>query len=276
MKTKNNFLLATVRNGARRIPLGFIFAIAVTFLHQDARATATVNLGSTTNFSILAGSGITISGAPNSTTNTGDVGTFPTTTITGIGNMVFLSGTNHAGDAVTQTGKVDLITAYTDAFARVPDQTYAPIFDLGGLTLTNGVYNDPSSFGITGTLMLDAKGDPNAAWIFQTGSTLTTAGSSLVLLTNGAQASHVFWQVGSSATLGTYSEFVGTIMASNSITLNTGAIVDGRALAWTAAVSLDSNAIGIPSSVPEPGSTLLFGVGLVALLALRWRAFPLI
>ncbi|HYV26182.1 MAG TPA: ice-binding family protein, partial [Candidatus Eisenbacteria bacterium] len=108
--------------------------------------------------------------------------------------------------------------------------------------------NDPSSFAITGTLTLDAQGDPNAVWIFQAGSTLVTASGSQVLLINGARAANVFWQVGSSATLGTSSVFKGTIMALASITVTTGVSVEGRLLARTAAVTLDSNTITIPAS----------------------------
>ena len=145
--------------------------------------------------------------------------------------------------------------------------TFTPIFDLGGLTLGAGVYNDPSSFWITGTLTLDGGGDPNAVWIFQAGSTLITGSGSNVALIGGAQASNVFWQVGSSATLGTGSHFEGSILASESISLNTGAALTGRALALTGAVTLDYNTI----VVPEAGSTMLLGIGVVTLLARRRR-----
>src|SRR6185369_13168139 len=129
---------------------------------------ATIPLLSATSFAVLAGAGITVAGAVNSTTITGDIGTFPTPSITGLGNVV-LNGVNHAGDAVTQTAKNDLVTAYNDAAGRPPTTTYNPIFDLGGQTLPPGVYRDPTSFGITGTLTLDAGGDQNAVWIFQAG-----------------------------------------------------------------------------------------------------------
>ena len=117
--------------------------------------------------------------------------------------------------------------------------------ELGGSTLVPGVYNSQSgTFGITGTLTLDGQGDPDAVFIFQMQSTLVTASASVVLLTNGARACNVFWQVGSSATIGTSSSFVGTILALTSITLTTGATVDGRVLARNGAVTLDSNTIG--------------------------------
>lgn len=206
-----------------------------------------IALGSTAHFTVLAGAGITFAGSAYSTTNVGDIGTFPTTTITGLGNVVLI-GTNHAGDAITQAAKIDLVTAYNDAVGRSATVSYAPIFDLGGLTLTNGVYHEPSSLGITGTLTLDAQGNPDAVWIFQAGSTLITASSSRVALTNGAQARNVFWQVGTSATLGTYSTFKGTILAQTDITMTTGATMEGRALAQNGAVTID----GMTGILPTP------------------------
>jgi uncharacterized repeat protein (TIGR01451 family) len=196
-----------------------------------------VNLGTAGNFAVLAGSGITNTGP---TTITGDVGTFPTTTETGFGSVTLI-GTNHGGDAVTQVAKTDLTTAYNDAAGRVPATTVSG--DLGGLTLVPGVYKSASSLGLTGTLTLDAQGDPNAVFIFQMGSTLTTASGSNVSLINGAQSCNVFWQVGSSATLGTGSTFRGTILALTSITATTAATVDGRLLAMNGAVTLDTNTI---------------------------------
>jgi uncharacterized repeat protein (TIGR01451 family) len=196
-----------------------------------------VNLGTAGNFAVLAGSGITNTGP---TTITGDVGTFPTTTETGFGSVTLI-GTNHMGDAVTQVAKTDLTTAYDDAAGRVPAITVSG--DLGGLTLVPGVYKSASSLGLTGTLTLNAQGDPNAVFIFQMGSTLTTASGSNVSLINGTQSCNIFWQVGSSATLGTGSTFRGTILALASITATTGVMVDGRLLAMTGAVTLDTNTI---------------------------------
>jgi hypothetical protein len=249
------------------IPSGMALAVTLTLLQQDASAAVlAVPLGAAADFAVLAGAGITVAGAVNSTTITGNIGSFATTTITGLENLT-LVGVNHAGDAVTQQGKLNLGTAYTDAAGRSATVTYSPIFDLGGRTLGAGVYKGPSSFGITGTLTLDAGGDPNAVWIFQAGSTLITGSGSNVSLIGGAQASNVFWQVGSSATLGTDSHFEGSILASESITLNTRADLRGRALALNGAVTLDYNTI----VVPEAGSTLLLGVGVVTLLARRRR-----
>ncbi len=203
-----------------------------------------VSLGIASSFAVLAGSGITIAGAVNSTAIMGDIGSYPTPTISGLGNVV-LNGVNHAGDTVTQNAKTDLTAAYNDAASRAPAFTVGT--ELGGTTLTPGLYNSAAgTFGITGTLTLDAQGDVNAVFIFQAASTLITAGSSVVMLTGGAQACHVFWQVGSSATLGINSSFKGIILATTSATLTTGATVEGRVLAENGAVTLDGNNLDIP------------------------------
>ncbi len=180
---------------------------AVTLASSAGAAATGVPLGTADGFAVLAGSGITNTGA---TTVNGDIGTFPTTTITGIGTMT-VNGTNHAGDGVTQQAKTDLVTAYNTAAGEGP--TSPIVADLGGQTLMAGVYNSASSIGLTGALTLDGAGNPSAVFVFQAGSTLTTASASSVNLINGAQACNVFWQIGSSATLGTGSSFVGTIMA---------------------------------------------------------------
>jgi hypothetical protein len=202
-------------------------------------AQPTVNLGTATSFAVLAGTGITNTGT---TKITGDVGTHPTSSETGFGSVTII-GTNHVDDAVTQGAKNDLVTAYNDAASRIPATTKSG--DIGGQTLTPGVYNSLTSLGITGTLTLDAQGDSNAVFIFQLGSALTTGSASSVVLINGAQACRIFWQIGSSATLGTGSTFVGTIMALASITATTGVVVNGRLLARDGAVTLDANTITV-------------------------------
>ena len=207
-------------------------------------AATTVPLGTAGSFAVLAGSGITNTGP---TTITGDIGTFPTTTVTG-GAGITQTGTNHAGDAVTQGAKHDLLTAYGTAAGE--GSPAAVTTDLGGQTLTAGVYKASSSMGLTGALTLDAAGNPDAVFVFQAGSMLTTASSSSVVLLNGAQACHVFWQVGSSATLGTTTHFRGNILADDSITLTTGATVEGRVLASNGAVTLDTNTITVPACTP--------------------------
>ena len=188
-------------------------------------------------FSVLAGAGVTNTG-PSSIA--GDIGSFPTLAITGLASLT-LGGTNHAADAVTQQAKLDLVTAYDTAAGA--GSTSAIAADLGGRTLVPGVYTSASSIGLTGVLTLDARGNPNAVFVFQAGSTLTTASASRVVLINGAQSCNVYWQVGSSATLGTGSTFRGSIIALTSITVTTGVTIDGRVLARNGAVTLDSDTI---------------------------------
>ncbi len=202
-----------------------------------AQAAVSVGLGTADGFAVLAGAGITNTGA---TTITGDIGTFPTTTVTDAGALT-ISGVNHGGDAVTQNAKNDLTTAYNNAAGQASDA--AIVADLAGSTLVSGVYTAATTMGLTGTVTLDGAGNADAVFIFQAGTSLTTGAGSRVQLTNGAQACNVFWQLGSSATLGTGTAFVGTIMASTSITLTTGATLQGRALAGSGAVTLDSNVI---------------------------------
>lgn len=245
----NSFLFRKLLSKtAKEISWSLILFVAALTESQPVSAQAPVNLGQAFDFGVLAGSGITNTGP---TTIIGDVGSLPTATMTGFGTVT-LTGTNHAGDGVAFLGKTDLLTAYTNAAGRLPTISYAPIFDLGGLTLAPGVHTDTSSFGITGTLTLDALGNPNAVWIFQAGSTLITSVGSMINLINGAQPGNIFWQVGSSATLGVNSTFSGTIMAVTSITLNTGASMDGRALALNGAVTMDSNTIDIVPLLVAP------------------------
>ncbi|HST85230.1 MAG TPA: ice-binding family protein, partial [Kineosporiaceae bacterium] len=223
--------------------------LLVTVLGGSAQAVAAVPLGTADGFVVLAGAGITNTGP---TTIGGDLGTFPTTSITGTASMT-VTGTNHAGDGVTQVAKNDLVTAFTTAAGVGPSSPV--VANLGSQTLSAGVYNSASSLGLTGALTLDAEGDPSAVFVFQAGSTLTTASGSQVLLVNGAQACNVFWQVGSSATLGTGSSFQGSILALTSITVTTGATVAGRVLARNGAVTLDSNTISRPVCAALPTAT---------------------
>jgi len=239
--------------------------VASLSLPSTTAAVTAVNLGTASGFAVLAGSGITVAGAVNSTLITGDIGTFPTPSITGLGNVV-LSGVNHEGDGVTQGAKFDLATAYNDAAGRPYDVNYADGYNLIG-TLNSGVYNGSGSLFISGNLTLDAQGNSSAVWIFQTASTLITASNSKINLINGAQANNIFWQVGSSATLGTYSEFSGSILALTSISLDAGATIEGQALARNGAVTLNYNSI----NVPESGSAIMLGVGIVGMLRFRKR-----
>ena len=202
-------------------------------------ATAPVPLGTASSFVVLAGAGVTNTGA---TTLNGDLGTFPTTAITGESTII-LNGTNHAGDAVTQQAKRDLTSAYTTAAGAGPTQAI-PV-ELGGTTLQPGVYSG-GALGLTGTLTLDGGKNPQGVFIFKAASTLTTASASRVRLIN-VNPCNVYWQVTSSATLGTGSQFVGTILALTDIHLTTGARVTGRVLARNGAVTLQANTISLPS-----------------------------
>ncbi|MEO8690794.1 MAG: ice-binding family protein, partial [Solirubrobacteraceae bacterium] len=220
----------------------------------SARAATPVSLGTAEPFAVLAGSTVTNTGP--SVVN-GDLGLSPGTAVTGFPPGT-VNGSQHVTDAVAAQAQIDLTTAYNDAAGQAP--TGAVSADLGGQRLAPGVYRSASSLGLTGALTLDAQGDPNAVFIFQAGSTLTTASASSVNLVNGAQACNVFWQVGSSATLGTASTFRGSILALTSITATTGATVDGRLLARNAAVTLDTNTItrsrcATPSSTPGADRT---------------------
>lgn len=220
-------------------------AVAVVALVASANASEAlpaVNLGSASNFAVLAGSGITNSGATTLTGTAGsDIGSSPTGTFTG-DTTVTTDGTKYtAVDPIVTAAKDALVTAYDDAVGRTPATTIAA--DLAGQTLVEGVYNSASSIGLTGTLTLDGQNDPDAVFIFQAGSTLTTASGSRVELINGAQACNVFWQVGSSATFGTSTQFVGHVLALTSITATTGATFQGQLLARNGAVTLDTNTI---------------------------------
>ena len=211
---------------------------------------STVTLGTAANFAVLAGSTITNTGP---TMIMGDLGLSPGTSVTGFppGQV---SGTVHTADDAALQAKNDLAAAYDDAASR-PTTATVPV-ELGGTTKTAGVYDSPAgTFGITGTLTLDAQGDPNAVFIFKAASTLITASASSVNLVNGAQSANVFWKVGSSATLGTYSILRGNVLALASITVTTGVIVDGRTLARTAAVTLDSDTITRPAGVQQAVGT---------------------
>ncbi|XVJ59388.1 MAG: DUF3494 domain-containing protein [Tepidisphaera sp.] len=221
-------------------------------------------LGTAQNFAVLAGSTVTNTGA--SVVN-GDLGVWSGFAITGFGPGV-VNGTIHAGDAVAQQAQDDVTTAYNMLAAFAPTQDLTGM-DLAGMTLTPGVYFFSSSAFLTGTLTLDALGDPNALFIFQMGSTLTTSSGSSVRTINSADACEVYWQVGSSATLGTNTAFQGNILALASITLNTGAtLLEGRALARNGAVTMDSNTI-TAGCIPAPGPTFLLAAAPIGLLARR-------
>ncbi|MEU2978678.1 ice-binding family protein, partial [Streptomyces hirsutus] len=225
--------------GALIAPLAITSVLALTATQASAVATP-VPLGTAESFAVLAGASITNTGP---SVITGDIGVSPGTSITGFPPGV-VNGTQHVADAVALQAQSDLVTAYNTAAGEATDSALPP--DAGGLTLVPGVYTASSTLGLTGTLTLDAQGDPDAVWVIQVGSSLTTASASQVLLINGASPCNVFWQIGSSATLGTSSTFVGSILALTSITVTTGTSIDGRALARNGSVTLDTNRITLP------------------------------
>lgn len=197
-----------------------------------------VPLGTASGFTVLAGSTVTNTGL---TAITGDLGVSAGSAVTGFPPGT-VSGTIHAADAAAAQGQSDLTVAFNDAAGR----TTNPISvsgDLTGLTLAPGLYKSTSSLAISGKVTLTGLGDTNAKFIIQIASTLTTGPGSQIVLSGGAQASNIIWQVGTAATLGTNSDFKGIIMADQSITADTGAHVKGRLLARTGAVTLDTNVV---------------------------------
>ena len=208
------------------------------FFVAAAPAVAQISLGSAQSFGVLAGSAVTSTGA---TTVSGNVGVSPGGTVTGFPPGLIAGGTIHSNDAVAVQAQSDLTTAY-DEIAGTACSADLTGQDLGGLTLTPGVYCFSTSAQLTGALLLDALGNPDALFLFKIGSTLTSAsGSSVAVINGGSGCNQVFWQVGSSATLGTGTAFAGDILALTSITLTTGADSSGRTLARNGAVTLDSN-----------------------------------
>jgi subtilisin family serine protease len=216
-----------------------------------AHPQGTGSLGTTAGYAVLAGTTVTSTGP---TTLSGNLGLSPGTSVTGAPRLVD-GGVEDIADPDALQAKANLVTAYNDAAGQV-QATVVTGDALGGLTLSSGVYSG-GALDLTGTLTLDAQGDPGAVFVFQAASTLVTASASEVRLINGASACNVFWKVGSSATLGTTTHFQGTILALTSIGLNTGATVDGRLLARNGAVTLDSNTV----RAPECSSPLAGGVG---------------
>ncbi len=268
--------------------LSFLFVfVSVTPIYSAY--TTTVNLADAASFAVLGGSAVTNRGTTTLTGTAGnDAGVYPGTSFTGNELIVMVGGTKYfASEQFVIDAQLSLTNAYVDAASRTPSTTIPT--ELGGEIIYPGVYNSAAgTFGITGVVTLDAQNDPTSVFIFQMASTLTTAADSSFLLINGADVCNVFWQVGSSAELGLRSSFVGHIMAQESITATTDAVIRGSLLARTGAVTLDTNkitndlctviippveeepavvepAVTTPSPIPDTSSPLewilLFGMG---------------
>lgn len=199
-----------------------------------------VNVGNASYFAVLSGSAVTNTG---STIISGDLGLSPGTSVDGFppGEIV---GTLRINDVIANQAKTDLTVAYNDAAGRTSVDIVSLSGNIGGLTLTPGLYKSTSSLEISsGDVTFDAKGDKDAVFVIQIASSLTTTPGRKVILSGDAQASNIFWQVSSSASFGTTSVFKGTVMALESITFDTGANLEGKALARNGAVTLDANTI---------------------------------
>jgi hypothetical protein len=229
--------------------------VALVFVSRAQAATA-IGLGTANSFAVLAGAGVTNTGP---TVVNGDLGTYPTAAVSGFGGAGngTVNGSTHQADALAGKAQNDLTTAFNNAAGQTPFTTLAGGDNqLGTQTLTPGVYRfgGATTANLIGSLTLDGQGDANAVFIFQATSTLVTAGASQVVLINGASSCNVFWQVGSSATLGAASVFRGTTMADQSISLGNAVTVDGRLLARIASVTLINDTITRPQCATGGGS----------------------
>jgi hypothetical protein len=252
----------------------FVAFAALLYSPFPALAQTAPPLGAAASFSVLGGSTVTNTGP---TIVTGDLGVSPGSAITGFPpGTVVGGGFIHAADTLAAQAQGDATTAYNNLAGQGCTSNFFGVTDLGGSTLVPGVYCFDSSAAVTGLLQLDALGNSNAVWVFKTVSTFGTATGASVVVINGGSNCNVFWQVGSSAVLGTTSTVPGTIIALTSITLNTGASLSGRAIARNGQVALDSNnvggcavaAVGGPRGGGAAGGPTLDSFGLAILLAL--------
>jgi len=248
-----------------------ICALVLTLLPISAYASSPVDanfLGAATSFGVLGGSNVTNIG---DTVIYGDLGVYPGSSITGFPPGSY-TGALHNSDAVALEARSDTTAAYTILANMMPTLNLSGT-DLGGLTLTPGVYKVDVAAGLTGELTLDVEDNPDAFFVFQIGSTLTTgSGSSVVMINAPENFCNKYWQIGTSATLGSDTDFMGNILAYADITLN-GGTLDGRALARTGKVEItDTETITAQCVIPEPATICLLGLGSLALIRRKRRA----
>lgn len=245
----------------KTLPWIFLIAVVVADVPSSVFAQSIVNLGSAASYGVFAGTSVNNTG---STIINGDLGVSPGATITGFPPGV-VNGTIHTADSAAAQAQADLLVGYNMASGQTATVTGVTAFST--TTLTSGVYNAAANLSLSGTLTLDGGGQANPVFVFQMGSTLLTAVGSQVLLVNGARADLVFWQVGTSATLGDSSLFVGSVLANTSITAGTGLTVAGRLLAHNGTVTLIGDSITVPvSAVPEPAATSMLIAAAVGLI----------
>ncbi|MDD5274765.1 MAG: ice-binding family protein [Methylovulum sp.] len=231
-------------------------------------------LGGAQSFAVLSGTTVTNTGA---THVTGDLGVSPGSAVTGFPPGIVTGGAIHANDAPAVAAQAASANAYATLAGEACDTSIPDGTDVAGQTLTPGVYCSTGSILIgSGTLTLDAQGNPNAIWVFQMGTTIITSAGGSVNIINSGQACNVFWQVGSSATIGSGSAFQGSIFASTSITLTSGASLLGRALAINGGVTMDTNIVSVCSLLPPPTPASLLSPSLLELAMFMLVALPVL